>query len=51
MGEFGGLGRGWVGRDVQLGLVSLMGKGWGGSGAGRGCLCVAARQREPGRGV
>lgn len=27
-----------MGRGVQLGLVSVMGKGWGGSGAGGGCV-------------
>lgn len=32
-------GRAWRGKDVQLGLVSLTGKGWEGSEAGRGWLC------------
>lgn len=32
-------GRAWRGKDVQLRLVSLTGKGWEGSEAGRGWLC------------
>lgn len=36
-----GMGRSWGGGEVQLGLVSLMGQGWGRDGAGLGHLCAA----------